>query len=464
MRHSPRLLRTRESSPLTPKQKRAVLRQMRSKLQDQREHSEIIERLFTDVKKNNHFGYPALIADLIQDLYAPYQYLNSSLAKKYEKIILAYLNENAIRLFEESCEEVEGWGHTQIYQLSTEFDLKFDPDMVVEFTLDRGKFIWRILYDEKIVFCRYPLAQNKKILRMTFDDFTELKIAGKRNPSNTEPFALRIGGRTQHHGFFRRDRSPRARGNRDHGDTDICHVCTWDVGTYHDLNLHKKGNHKNETKAIKENRPCCGPDLPLQFDHIPAASLLEVMKWNSEKGYAIAVPKKLHEYVSATYQNKAKTKNLFEEANNPALALDVDISAYFDYFQKHSLMSIVILGAFRYLYRKNVKLSDGFSSVRLDELFLNAIDDFLQSEEAGKPRQLFKEEGESASVSSTSSEEDSDQKPSARIRNFRRDSRDFWNERREKPSDKGESEGRSFEEGESEEDSSESRGARRKNK
>ena len=229
---------------------------------------------------------------------------------------------------------------------------------------------------------------------MTLEDFHQLKISGKRGASqkNWMPQFLKKYDEELADDLSRADRSPRKGANRDHSDTDLCHICTWDVGKYGSLSLHRNAKHKSDTEEDEKNRECCGEDYPLELDHIPAASLLRVMHrrypnedFLSKAGYVIAVPKKLHEFVSATYQSKANNRDLKAESKNPNLALLTDIGAYFDYFRESQQMSLKILGAFRYLYRKSVKRFNKFSSQELDTLFLEAINLFLLNREENLP-------------------------------------------------------------------------------
>ena len=383
----------RKNTPLTPEQKKSVLEQMYKKSKYLENQNDILIQLYNDIKENNSFGYPPILVDMIKNLFGPYQHFDSeTLNEGYDKLITDYLRENGIRLFQESCKSPE-WENGKIHLLSEKFSLKYEMAHTVKFVIRSGKIIWQLFWDGQVVFPRHKFSQKEYlgVLQMTLPDFHELKISGKRKPKLIHPLGEFL--EKNHQGdveLVRRDRSPRKGKTRNHSDPDLCHICTWDVGEYDKLGLHKKSSHAGNNE---KNYNCCGEDRPLDLDHIPAKSLLKKMQkvypemsdeFEGGLGYVIAIPKVQHEFISASYKIKAQNRDLVKESQNPGQALLTDIRAYFKYYEDSNQLSLKILGAFRYLYRKNVQRFEDFSCQELDKLFLRAISFYLNAGQEDK--------------------------------------------------------------------------------
>ncbi len=58
----------RKNTPLTPEQKKSVLKQMYKKSKSPENKKDILIQLYNDVKANNSFGYPPILVDMIKNL------------------------------------------------------------------------------------------------------------------------------------------------------------------------------------------------------------------------------------------------------------------------------------------------------------------------------------------------------------------------------------------------------------
>ncbi len=124
----------------------------------------------------------------------------------------------------------------------------------------------------------------------------------------------------------------------------------WDVSTYSDLDA-----HRNPEEAKKE----LGEDQILNNDHIPSAAALDVKGKQDEnhgKCWAIAVPEVMHNlsdsYKKSAARQKADDRHPFVKDISCYLKFLKILGNEFGYSKTNYLKA---LGAFRYLYRCQVK-------------------------------------------------------------------------------------------------------------
>jgi hypothetical protein len=203
-------------------------------------------------------------------------------------------------------------------------------------------------------------------------------------------------------------RNPKKKFNFDHNSPKTCHTCLWDVDLKKDLSSHKHSEYDRECVLHDMSK---NKEDALKLDHVPsskhiiqrngdpvkvakdrlklvvsAKAYTEVSLFNEYKeiaqtefeaakkkatalkasGYTIATLSMWHD-ATRTF----KDKNLSErpdEIIQPDKAIRLDILWYFVTLSKNKMLTLQIVGAFRYLYKLNLIRDLSYASPITDTL------------------------------------------------------------------------------------------------
>jgi ankyrin repeat protein len=383
---------------LSTAQKQSVLADLLLVVQQNPEVT--LNMIISDTLKENGADYPEKLGELISRLGAPFSCLQANAREldSHKSNVQNFFQTHSpevLGLLVKVCKHSEGWSSKKIREIAKQFQIPIPEIIQVRFAISKGKIYWE-LRDGLKIRRKYELPDTEHI-EMSWEDFKTFKDSGKRNPSNPNKnnnidiFFAELSGKKP---IPRTDRNPTKRKNLSHIDPRICHVCAYDVDTYSAQGLHMKSK---ESHSLKRN-PCpdCGEDFDFNRDHIPANSLLKKLNERfteqgikksitQGEGIVIAVPTYLHCFVSASYKHKAKTRDELE-AIHPSAAIYKDINSYLRFFWESPTeeLDVKIIGAFRYLYRRNTKIYEGFSSPHTDHLIMRSIKRCLKRKDTGK--------------------------------------------------------------------------------
>lgn len=362
----------------------------------------ILNMIISDIFNENGEDYPGKLGEMIERLCAPLMCFQSNLEEinRYKSNIQHFIQTHStevIELFKTACLNSEGWSSNKIRAIAKQFQIQIQEIIRVRFIISKGKIFWEFRFGQQKR-SKYPTLDGEYI-EMNWDDFKIFKDSGKRQntqkPDNYESFYAVVSGQQP---VYRPNRNPKNGQHLTHANPGTCHICIFDVDTFSNQGLHMKSKGSHDLK--KNPCPHCGEHFDFNRDHIPASSLLTKINArltvsglrgiSRDDGIVIAVPTYLHSFISASYKHKAKSRDELE-AEFPAAAIYKDINSYLRFFWDSPTEPVDLkkVGALRYLYRKNVKLLEDFSSQHIDHLFMSSVKRYLRRKDGGNKAKLL---------------------------------------------------------------------------
>jgi len=448
-------------TPLSQQQKLNVLKRIQNKIVNAEAQEALCDYLQDAIQKRNAQGFPSKLADFITQLGGPYSIMTGKDIETYDGLVEKQIQQIGLRLFTESAKS-KNWGSERLLEIAGLFGIALQPAPLVKVAIIEGKLYWKIYQGDEILAetkSEPPIDEDEiHYITMTPADFCLVKNAGKRSGNELVVEYNDDDGESTEIDLSRPDRNPvhetgRHEGLLDHSDVDLCHVCAWDVGEYHELNLHKKSGHL--TQQLDCNRHNHNePTLKLKYDHIPSDKHLNLVMDTkisktkeiienlcdeiidleenevelihypeeteekiddaketlaraearltrferskasvNERGYCMAIPTLWNDRSRTEKSKNITNVDHNEETAAPDKAVRRDIKNYVtvlkrDYQETPNASLLQIFGAFRNLYRKNVKRNNDYASQKTDRFFMRELQEQLDIRDGSKTAEV----------------------------------------------------------------------------